>query len=103
MINEQNIEAKIQEKNLNAPRLTPSNIDDKIKYCEYWIVPNTTTTVCAMILQNNFVIIGMSAAASMENFDKKIGEKIAYENARQQIWSLEGYLLKQKLHEQRKS
>lgn len=100
MSHEHDIEAQIQAKNLNAPRLTPADIDAQIKYCEYWIVPNTTTTVCAMILQNNFVVTAMSAAASMENFDKEIGEQVAYENARQQIWALEGYLLKQTLFEQ---
>ena len=102
MSHEHDIEAQIQAKNLNAPRLTPADIDAQIKYCEYWIVPNTTTTVCAMILQNNFVIIGTSAAASMANFDQKIGEQIAHTNAREQIWALEGYLLKQKLYEQDK-
>lgn len=40
------------------------------------------------------------ACASTENFDAEIGKKIAYENARNKIWQLEGYLLKQKLFEQ---
>jgi hypothetical protein len=53
-----------------------------------------------MILQNNFVVIGKSAAASMANFDEEIGQKVAYDNAREQIWQLEGYLLKQSLYEQ---
>lgn len=100
MSHEHDIEKQIQEKNLKAPRLTPADIDAQIKYCEYWVVPNTTTTVCAMILQNNFVVTAMSAAASMANFDKAIGEQIAYQNAREQIWQLAGYMLKQKLYEQ---
>ena len=102
MSHEHDIEAQIRAKNLNAPRLTPADIDAQIKYCEYWAVPNTTTTVCAMILQNNFVVTGTSAAASMANFDQAIGQQIAYTNAREQIWQLQGYLLKQKLHEQGK-
>ena len=102
MSHEYDIEKQIQAKNLNAPRLTPADIDAQIKYCEYWVVPNTTTTVCAMILQNNFVVTAMSAAASMENFDREIGEKVAYANAHNQIWALEGYLLKQKLYEEGK-
>lgn len=98
MINEKELEQELQEKGLNAPRLTPDFINSKIKYCEYWVVPNTTTTVCAMILENNYVLTGTSAAASMENFDYEIGKKIAYDNAREQIWHLEGYLLKEKLY-----
>jgi len=100
MSHELDIEAQIQAKNLNAPRITPADIDATIKYVEYWVVPNTTTTVCAMILQNNYVLVGTSAAASMANFDQEIGRNIAYRNAREQIWHLQGYLLKQKLYEQ---
>jgi hypothetical protein len=36
----------------------------------------------------------------MANFDEEIGQKIAYDNAREQIWQLEGYLLKQSLYEE---
>lgn len=98
MLDEKAIEKEIQDKGLNAPRLTPDHIDSCIKYVEYWQVPNTTTTVCAMILQNNYVIIGKSAAASMANFDEDLGRKIAYDDAREQIWALEGYLLKETLY-----
>jgi hypothetical protein len=55
MINETQLEAEIQSKGLNAPRLTPEHIDSCIKYVEYWVVPNTTSTVCAMVLQNNLL------------------------------------------------
>ena len=98
MLDEAKLEQEIQDKGLNAPRLTPGYIDDCIKYFEYWVVPNTTTTVCAMVLQNNYVVIGKSAAASMANFDEDIGRKVAYDDAREQIWALEGYLLKEKLY-----
>lgn len=63
-MSELELEAMIQERGLTAPRLTPEKIDNQIKYVEYWRVPNTTSTVCAMVLQNNFVVIGKSAAAS---------------------------------------
>jgi hypothetical protein len=96
---EAEVENEIQAKGLNAPRLTPDHINSTIKYCEYWVVPNTTTTVCAMVLQNNFVVIGKSAAASKANFNEVIGKQVAYDDAREQIWNLEGYLLKQTLFE----
>lgn len=101
MLSEKEIEQEIQDKGLTAPRLTPDLIDATIKYAEYWRVPNTTVTVCAVILQNNYVVVGKSAAASMANFDEELGRKIAFDNAREQIWALEGYLLKQKLFEER--
>lgn len=50
-------------------------------------------------LKNGFTVTGESAAASPENFDAEIGRKIARQNAREKIWMLEGYLLKQRLHD----
>ena len=93
------IEAEIQAKGLTAPRLTPKSIDDTIVYAEYYRVANTTCTMCSLVLKNGYVVIGKSAAASMENFDEELGKKIAYDDAREQIWALEGYALKQKLFE----
>lgn len=96
---ENEIENEIQAKNLVAPRLTPADIDNTILYEEYYRVANTTTTICALILKNGYVVVGKSAAVSMANFDEELGRKIAREDAREQIWALEGYLLKSKLKE----
>jgi hypothetical protein len=98
MSHEKDIEQEIQDKGLNAPRLTPQSIDDTIVYEEYFRVSNTTTTICYLGLRNGFGVVGMSAAVSMANFDEEIGKKIARDNARAQIWALEGYLLKERLH-----
>jgi len=97
MNNEQKIEAEIQSKGLNAPRLNPSMIDATIQSEQYHIFPGTTLTVCALTLRNGFIVIGESAAASPSNFDQAIGRKIARENARNKIWAFEGYLLREKL------
>lgn len=94
---EAQIEAEIQAKGLNAPRLTPALIDATIVSEQYHVFPGTTLTVCAMTLRNGYIVTGESAAASPENFDKAIGRKIAYDNARNKIWGLEGYLLHEKL------
>ena len=119
MSNEQSIEQEIQSKGLNAPRLTPEDID-KVIVDQYYFTaanaqwgadPNTsaligmhkqleTLTFCVLILKNGFTVTGESACASPENFDPEIGKKIAYQNAREKIWLLEGYLLKQRLKEQ---
>lgn len=94
---EQTTEQEIQAKGLNAPRLTPADIDGVIKEEDYYVVPGTTTTVCSLILTNGTVVVGSSACVSPENFDVEIGRKIARDNARHKIWELEGYLLKQRL------
>jgi len=82
-MNEQAIEKEIQEKGLNAPRLTPQHIDDTILAEQYHVFEGTTLTVCCLTLQNGFTVTGESAAASPENFDTEIGRKIAKQNARE--------------------
>ena len=94
---EASIEAELKTKGLNAPRLTPAHIDGVIFDEQYHVFPGTTMTVCALTLMNNFVVIGESAAASPENFDAAMGRRIARENARNKIWALEGYLLRERL------
>lgn len=100
MKNETEIEKEIQAKGLNAPRLTPQMIDDAIASEQYHVFPNTTLTVCALTLRNGYIVTGESAAASPQNFDRDIGRKIARENARNKIWALEGYLLRERLSTQ---
>ena len=94
---EAGIEAEIQTKGLTAPRLTPALIDETIVGEDYHVFPGTTLTVCALRLRNGFVVTGESAAASPENFDQAIGRTIARDKARQKIWALEGYLLRERL------
>lgn len=97
-MSEHDIEQEIIAKNLTAPRLTPSHIDACIVGESYHVFDGTQTTVCLLTLKNGFTVTGESACASPENFNKELGQKIARENAREKIWMLEGYLLKQKLY-----
>ena len=97
---EQALEQEIQDKGLNAPRLTPQLIDAAIKSEAYHVFEGTQLTVCVLTLQNGFTVTGESACVSPANFDKEIGEKVARAQARDKIWTLEGYLLKQRLFEQ---
>ena len=127
MINEQSIEQDIQSKGLNAPRLTPDHIDSVIQSVHFFTAGDgyagalasseefnslpegerfinppqqlDLLTFCVIVLKNGFTVTGESACASPDNFDAEIGKKIAYQNAREKIWMLEGYLLKQKLYE----
>jgi hypothetical protein len=96
-MSEQAIENEIQGKGLNAPRLTPADIDAVIASEQYHVFDGTTLTVCCLRLRNGFTVTGESASASSENFDAEIGRKIARQIARQKIWALEGYLLKERL------
>jgi Phage protein (N4 Gp49/phage Sf6 gene 66) family len=105
---EASIEEEIVRKGKTAPRLTPQHIDDQIAG-EYWgrasnlfkgcpgTGPMECLTICVLTLKNGYTIVGKSACASPENYDADLGYKIAREDARKQIWALEGYLLKSRL------
>lgn len=54
-------------------------------------------SLCILVMENGYVVVGVSAPASPENFDPELGKKFAYENAIRQLWPLEGYVLREKL------
>ena len=95
---EEAAENEIQEKGLTAPRLIPAQIDNAIAGEDYHVFPATSLTVCCLTLKNGFTVTGESACASPENFNAELGRKIARGNAREKIWALEGYLLKERLY-----
>ena len=92
-----NIEQQLQDKCLNAPRLNPTLIAMTVKSTTYHILTDVLT-VCVLELRNGFTVTGESACASPENFDQSIGEQISYAQALDKVWMLEGYLLKERLH-----
>ncbi len=97
------IEQEIQDKGLTAPRVTQARIDSLIVDEDYHVFPGTTVTVAILILKNGFTVTGESACASPENFDEELGRKIAREQARNKIWALEGYALREKLNSQKRT
>lgn len=122
-MNDTAIEQEIQDKRLNAPRVTPADIEANIAsehyftaadgvYGEAYNAPPSAEikpvdgpaclgllTFCVLVLQNGFTVTGESACASPENFDAALGRKIARANAVQKIWPLMGYALRTKLAE----
>ena len=92
-MNEQELERKIKEKGLTAPRITPEQIDAQIVSEDYHIFAGTMTTICCLKLQNGFAVTGEAACISEENFDANLGREIAKDNARAKVWMLEGYVL----------
>ena len=116
------IEQEIRAKGLNAPRITPADIEANIASEHYFTadegvigerwsfsedpddvnadnIPEALNllTFCVLVLRNGFTVTGESACASPENFNAEIGRKIARENAVAKIWPLMGYELRSKL------
>lgn len=96
-MNEIELENEIQKKGLTAPRITPDHIESVIVGEDYHVFPGTTVTVCCLELKNGYNVLGESACASPENFDRDLGMKLARDNAKNKIWQLEGYALREKL------
>lgn len=122
-MSDQSIEKEIQAAGLTAPRVTPDSIKAIIVSEHYFSASDgvlgelyalsedgdigdsgapiglSLLTFCVLTLKNGFTVTGKSACASPENFNAIIGRKVARDDAFNQIWPLEGYLLKQRLHE----
>jgi hypothetical protein len=99
---EKKIERELQEKGKTAERITPDHLDTLIVKEDYHHFPGTTVIVAALTLENGFVVVGQAASAHPENFDEEIGRKIARSDARDKIWALEGYRLREKLYQEGK-
>lgn len=119
------LEQEIQNKGANvAPRITTSHIEDCIASVHFFTaedgvvgadlaasskqttpIPDSLKllTICVLVLKNGFTVVGKSACASPENYNADIGKDVAWRDAKEQIWPLEGYLLKQNLYEQKQS
>lgn len=100
-MSDQEIEQKIIDKGLVAPRVTLADLEANITSVEYvkhvskgggilrWAVITTA---------NGFAVTGKpSAAVSVENDNQEVGEQVALQNAKNEMWPLMGYALKEKL------
>jgi len=118
-IDDNAIEAEIQAKGLTAPRITPADVEDAIASTHYFTAGQGTLqnaifreddgaqdypaaldllTFCVIVLYNGFTVTGESACASPENFDAEVGKKVALAKAKDKIWPLLGFALKDRLH-----
>ena len=95
------IEQEIQAKGLTAPRITPQDLIANIAHTEIvkHISPSGQVLRWAVLTtKNGYAVTGRpSASISSANDDAKIGEKVAIDNARQELWLLMGYELRSKL------
>jgi hypothetical protein len=91
-----NLAKKVQK---TKHRVSLDSMLEKIQDEEF-IYPRTIThmTICVMKMQNGYAVVGKSAPADVENFDEDLGRKFAREDCIRQLWALEGYALREKLH-----
>ncbi|MDG2959898.1 Gp49 family protein [Bisgaard Taxon 10/6] len=82
---------------LQIDKLTTEYLNRLVMKTDY--IHQGMLTICTITLCNGFQVVGTSACISDKNFNEKIGEDIAYKNAFEKLWELEGYLLKQRRYE----
>ena len=120
MSDDKTIEQDIQANDLDAPRVTPGDIEAEIAGETYFTAadgvlgayrshndvyqgtaphaePLSLLTFCVLVLRNGFTVTGESACASPENFDAEIGQKVARQNAINKVWPLLGFRLRDRL------
>ena len=88
-----------------APRVTVAHIDEmmaRVIYTYEFRPHNSALTFCHALLDGTFHLAsGVSGCISPENYNARIGQQIAFDNAsrlaRDKLWELEGYRLKMAL------
>jgi outer membrane lipopolysaccharide assembly protein LptE/RlpB len=81
-------------------KVTLDSIKAKIKDEAYLVLPDGRTTLCVLTMENSFTITGTSACVDPSEFNINLGRKYAFEDALRQIFTVEAYLLCQKMHEE---
>ena len=100
-MNDQTTEQEVQAKGLTAPRITPTDIAANIVHTE--IVKHISHSGqvlrwAVLTTRNGFAVTGKpSASVSPENDNAELGERVALENATEELWPLMGYALKDRL------
>ncbi|MFV2058524.1 MAG: Gp49 family protein [Thiohalomonadales bacterium] len=82
---------------LTGKKVTKEGIQARISGKEFILI-GETVTVCSITLDNGFSVRGESACVDPSNYNKDIGEKIAFDNAFGKLWQLFGFLLAEEIY-----
>jgi len=80
-------------------RVSLESLVAKIRFVDF-IFPerHPHMTLCLVTLENGYIVVGKSTPADPDNFNAEIGMRFAKEDALRQVWPLEAYLLREKMH-----
>lgn len=100
-LTDQAIEKEVVAKGLTAPRVTLADLNANITDIEIVKHASKSGQVlrwAVLTTLNGYAVVGRpSVGVSSENDDQDVGEKIAVENSRNELWPLMGYALKEAL------
>jgi hypothetical protein len=89
MLNEEQTAEAIEQG--TGERVTKADLEAAIVAVDYMY--HGVLTICVLTLRNGFNVTGESACVDPANYNREIGDSIAYRNAFDKIWLLEGYAL----------
>lgn len=95
MLNDDELKTKLEIR--PAPRVTKEFIESKIKDWTFTMF-DPTVTICNIVLKNGYSVRGESACVNLENYDKEIGNRLAYDDAFKKLWPLFGFMLAEDQH-----
>lgn len=73
-------------------KIKTEELESLINYVNYKV--DNTLTVCVLTLTCGYKVVGHSSCLNPADFDQKIGEKLSYDSAFDQLWELEVYFRK---------
>lgn len=92
-------QAAITEAQPLTRQLTPADIDGVIVDRRFHKLPDTAITICELTLRNGAKVLGHNyGSIDPTKQDWAQGEAAAFALAREKVWELEGYLLRERLH-----
>lgn len=98
---DKSIEQEIQAKGLTAPRVTLADIEANIVHTDvvtYITHSRQVLRWAVLTTSSGFAVTGKpSCSVSPENDDPEIGQRVAIDNAKGELWALMGYELRTKL------
>lgn len=94
------IDAQVKPADLHphARQLSPADIDGAIVDRRFHKLPDTSITICELTLRNGSKVLGHNyGSIDPTKQDWAQGEAAAFVLAREKVWELEGYLLRERL------
>jgi hypothetical protein len=93
------IEQQIRTLGLNAPRVKPEELEANIvdvEYVKHVSQGGQVLRWAVLTTKSGYAVTGRpSVAVSPANDRESIGKQVAYENAKNELWPLMGYALKE--------
>ena len=85
--------------NKGKSSVTLHDINNEIVREQYYVFPGTTVTVCCLTLRNGFHVTGNGACIDPNMFDEEKGRALALCDAKNKIWPLLAFRLKDSMTE----